>query len=93
MNKLLIISAILLAAQAAHAQTSPSSDPSAAKSREQVKAEERASGSASKGNIEAPKEPSTKGSGVTRSEVKSSEKASGSQGTTNTEVPVKTPPK
>ena len=85
MNKLLIIPAILFAAQAAYAQTSSSSDPSAAKSRDQVKAEERASGSASKGNIEAPAVPSTKGSTTSRSSVNPSTSGSGSSTMGNTE--------
>jgi hypothetical protein len=87
MNKLLLIPAMLIAAQAAYAQTSGSSDPSASKTRAEVKAEERASGSAATRNIEAPGTPSTKGSGTSRAAVKADTRASGSPVKGNIEAP------
>jgi hypothetical protein len=87
MNKLLVIPAMLLAAQAAIAQTSGSSDPSAPKSRAEVKAEERASGAVGTKNIEVPRTPSTKGSGKSRAEVKAEERASGAPVKGNIEAP------
>lgn len=87
MNKLLIIPALLFAAQAAHAQTSGSSDPSAAKSRAEVKAEQRASGAVGTKNIEAPGTPSTKGSDTSRASVKADTRASGSPVKGNIEAP------
>lgn len=87
MTKLLIIPALLFAAHAAHAQTSGSGDPSAPKSRAEVKAEERASGAVGTKNIDVPRTPSTKGSGTSRSEVKSSTRASGTPVKGNIEAP------
>ena len=87
MNKLIIIPAMLFAAQAAYAQTSGSSDPSAAKSRAEVKAEERASGAIGTKNIEVPGTPSTKGTDSSRASVKSSTRASGTPVTGNIEAP------
>jgi hypothetical protein len=87
MNKLLLIPALLLAAQAAHAQTAGSTDPSAPKSRAEVKAETRATGAVGTKNIEAPGTPSTKGSDTSRAAVKSDTRASGTPVTKNIEVP------
>jgi hypothetical protein len=87
MNKLLLIPAMLLAAQAAHAQTTGSGDPSASKSRAEVKAEQRATGAVGTKNIEAPGTPSTKGSGTSRAAVKSETRASGTPVTANIEAP------
>ena len=87
MNKLLIIPALLFAAQAALAQTATSSDPSAAKSRAEVKADTRASGAVGTKNIDVPRTPSTKGSGTSRASVKAETRASGTPVTDNIEVP------
>ena len=87
MNKMLIIPTMLFAAHAAIAQTSSSSDPSAAKSRTEVKAEERASGAVGTKNIEVPSTSSTKGSETSRASVKSSTRASGTPVTGNIEAP------
>lgn len=87
MNKLLIIPAMLFAAQAAYAQTSGSDDPSAAKSRAEVKAEERSSGAVGTKNIDVPRTPSTKGSDTSRASVKADTRASGTPVTGNIEAP------
>jgi hypothetical protein len=87
MNKLLWIPAMLFAANAAQAQPSPSSDPSAPKTRAEVKAEERASGAVGTKNIDVPRTPSTKGSSTSRSAVKAETRASGTPATENTEAP------
>jgi hypothetical protein len=87
MNKLILIPLLLLSAQATHAQTTGSSDPSAAKSRAEVNAEERASGAVGTKNIEVPQTPSTKGSGTPRAAVKAETRASGSPVKSNIEAP------
>ena len=87
MNKLLIIPALLIFAQAALAQTAGSSDPSAAKSRAEVKADTRASGAVGTKNIDVPRTPSTKGSGTSRASVKAETRASGTPVTDNIETP------
>lgn len=87
MNKLILIPLLLLSAHAAQAQTSGSSDPSAAKSRAEVKAEERASGAVGTKNIEVPRTPSTKGSDTSRAAVKADTRASGTPVTENIEAP------
>ena len=87
MNKLLIIPAMLFAAQAAIAQSSGSGDPSAARSRAEVKAEERASGAVGTKNIDVPGTPSTKGSDTSRAAVKANTRASGTPVTANIEAP------
>jgi hypothetical protein len=87
MNKLLIIPAMLFVAHAAIAQTSSSSDPSVAKSRAEVKAEERASGAVGTKNIEVPQTPSTKGSNTSRAAVKADTRASGTPVKSNIEAP------
>ena len=86
MNKLLPIPVMLFAAHAALAQTAGSSDPSAAKSRAEVKAEQRATGAVGTGNIDVPRTPSTKGSGTSRSAVKA-DRNSGTPVTANNEAP------
>jgi hypothetical protein len=87
MNKLLIIPTMLFVVHAAIAQTSGSSDPSTAKSRAEVKAEERASGAVGTKNIEVPGTPSTKGSEKPRAAVKAETRASGTPVTSNIEAP------
>lgn len=87
MNKLILIPLLCLSAHAAHAQTTGSSDPSAAKSRAEVKAEERASGAVGTKNIEVPQTPSTKGSDTPRAAVKAETRASGSPVKSNIEAP------
>lgn len=87
MNKLLLIPALLLTAQAAYAQASGASDPSAAKSRAEVKAEERASGALGTKNIEVPGTPATRGSDTSRAAVKADTRASGTPVKGNIEAP------
>ena len=86
MNKILLIPALVLAAHAAFAQTPAANDPSASKSRAEVKAD-RATGTPGTKNIDVPGTPTTKGSGVARSEVKAAERASGAPVTKNIDVP------
>lgn len=86
MNKLLLIPVLVLSAQAAFAQTATSDDPSASKSRAEVKAD-RATGVPGTKNIDVPGTPTTKGSGVARSDVKAAERASGTPVTKNIEAP------
>lgn len=87
MKKLLWIPAMLFAAHAAHGQTSAATDPSAAKSRAEVKAETRASGAVGTKNIEVPRTPSTKGSNTSRASVKAETRASGTPVTDNIDTP------
>lgn len=96
MNKLLLIPALFLTAQAAYAQSPATKNTDvpgtpmtkgSGVTRSDVKAAERASGSAASKNIDVPATPSTKGSGTARSDVKAEERASGSLGTKNTEIP------
>jgi hypothetical protein len=65
---------------------STSTDPLAPKSRADVKAEEKATGAVGTKNIEAPADPSTKGSGMSRADAKSELQTSGSSSTGNIEV-------
>lgn len=87
MNKLLLLPALLIASQLAYAQTSGSSDPSASKSRAEVKAEERASGAVGTKNIEVPGTATTKGSNTSRAAVKADTRASGTPVKGNIEAP------
>ena len=82
-----LIPALVLSAQAAFAQAPASTDPSASKSRAEVKAEERATGALGTKNIEVPSTPSTKGSGTPRAAVKGETRATGTPVTGNIEVP------
>lgn len=87
MNKLLLLPALLIGSQLAYAQTSSSSDPSASKSRAEVKAEERASGAVGTKNIEVPGTATTRGSDTSRAGVKADTRASGAPVKGNIEAP------
>ena len=84
MSKTLLALLLACSVSATYAQNTGSSD-SSSKSRAEVKADNRASGSPSTKQTEYTNPPSTKGSGTLRVDVKAAERASGSMGTKQTE--------
>src|SRR6476620_8619879 len=87
MNKKIWLLTVPFTIQLAFAQSPSTVDPSAKRSRADVKAEERATGAPGTKNIEVPVNPSTKGTGTLRSDVKAEERQSGSDARGNIEAP------
>ena len=80
MSKTLLAVLLALSVPASYAQTTGSSD-SGGKTRAEVKADSRTSGSLSTRQTEYANPPSTRGSGTSRAEVKAAERSSGALGT------------
>jgi hypothetical protein len=87
MNKKLWLLILPFAMHSAFAQSPSAGDPSAKRSRAEVKAEERATGALGTKNTEVPVNPSTKGTGTSRSDVKAEVRQSGADVRSNTEAP------
>lgn len=84
MSKTLLLLFLAFTVPSIHAQSTSSTD-SSGKTRAEVKADARASGSLSRRQTEYTNPPSTKGSGTSRAEVKAAERASGALGTKQNE--------